>query len=73
MPTQKGHTPYYDGTVMGVIGGRRRSRRPSQRTPSLEVYFAGDHSTCLLSHAQVVEWLLPPTTTDGGGETHRHR
>ena len=52
-------TPFYDGTVIGVSSwtGRRKL---------LEVYFAGDHTTCLFQRSQVLQWLLTDDKSAGG-------
>ena len=56
VPSAAATTPYYDGKVMRISEGKRRE--------VLEVYFSGDHTTCLFTKAQVRQWLL----TDEGSK-----
>ena len=51
VPSAAATTPYYDGKVMRISEGKRRE--------VLEVYFSGDHTTCLFTKAQVRQWLFP--------------
>ena len=53
-------TPFYDGRVTRV-------ERVPKKKPMLEVYFSGDHTTCLFAHAQVLTWLVTPAQR--GGDT----